>query len=104
MLLVAGADKYQQSRRVLVQVAFLSLCVALVSFGIAVAFPWWQYHSAAYPVVLCVAAGCFIITPISFILGFAGFGEAAAALSEDAEALKLCLANSNQLQTQNRSF
>lgn len=75
-------------------------CVALVALGIAAAFPWWQYHSAAYPVVLCVAAGCFMIIPISFILGFAGFGGAAAALREDAEALKLCLASWNLLQTQ----
>lgn len=76
----------------LVQAAFFSLCVAVISFVIAVAFPWWQYHNAAYPVVLCVLVGCFTITPVSFILGFAGFGGAAAALREDADALKLCLA------------
>lgn len=76
----------------LVQAAFFFLCVAVISFGFAVAFPWWQYHNAAYPVVLFVAVGCFTITPISFVLGFAGFGGAAAALREDADALKLCLA------------
>lgn len=83
----------------LVQAAILSLCVALASLAIAVALPWWQYHIASYPVILCVAAGCFMIAPTSFILGFAGFGAAAAAFREDAEALKLCLASCNLLQT-----
>ena len=99
LLLVAGAGRYQRLRRMLVQAAFLSLCVALLSLGIAVAFPWWQYHRAAYPAVLFVSAGCFIITPVSFILGFAGFGGAAAALREDTEALKLSLAGCHLLQT-----
>ena len=75
----------------LVHASFLLLCVALVTLGIAMAFPWWQYHGAAHPVMLCIAAGGFMCAPVSFILGFAGFGGTAAALREDAEALKLYL-------------
>ena len=97
--LLAGAGRYQRLRRKLVQAAFVSLCVAVVSLGIAVAFPWWQYHNAAYPAVLCVTSGCFMITPISFILGFAGFGGTAAALREDIEALQLSLTGCHLLQT-----
>ncbi len=75
----------------MVLIAVLLICIALVTFGIAVTFPWWQYREAAFPVVMCILALCFVVAPISFILGFAGFGSVAAALKEDVQSLQLCL-------------
>ena len=73
------------------------LCTALVALAAAIAFPWSHYHSAAYPVVLCLAAACFMLAPTCFILGFAGFGGVAAALKEDAEALNIHLAGAEAI-------
>ena len=87
----AGAVSYQASRRLFIWLALILLCTALVALSVAISFPWWQYHKTVYPVILCVAAGCLVTAPVSFILGFAGFGGVAAALKEDAEAVRLCL-------------
>jgi len=60
-------------------------------FAVAAAFPWWQYHRAALPVVLCFFAFSCVAAPVSFILGFAGFGSIAAAMKEDVQQLQLGL-------------
>ena len=85
----AGADTYQRSRKHWVLFAVLLFCTALVALGCAAAHPWWHYHKAVLLVLLCVVAVCCTLAPISFIVGFAGFGGVAAALREDIQSLQL---------------
>ena len=85
----AGADAYQRSRKHWLLLAVLLFCIALVASLYAAAHPWWHYHKAVLPVLVCVVAVCFTLAPISFILGFAGFGGVAAALREDVQSLQL---------------
>ena len=87
----AGSDRFQRSRKRWVLLAMWCAFAAIMIFAVAVAFPWWHYHRAALPVVLCIFAVLCAASPVSFILGFAGFGSIAAAMKEDVQQLQLGL-------------
>ncbi|DBA94300.1 TPA: hypothetical protein ACH3X1_001912 [Trebouxia sp. C0004] len=85
------ADRFQNSRKRWVLLAIWCAFAAVMLFAVAVAFPWWHYQRAALPVVLCIFAVSCAASPVSFILGFAGFGSIAAAMKEAVQHLQLCL-------------
>ena len=90
-MLHTGADRFQSLRKRWVLLAMWCACAAVMFFAIAVAFPWWYYHRAALPVVLCLFGVSCAAAPVSFILGFAGFGSIAAAMKENLQHLRLGL-------------
>ncbi len=90
-MLHAGADRFQSLRNRWVLLAMWCACAAVILFAVIVAFPWWHYHRVALPVVLCFFAVSCAAAPVSFILGFAGFGSIAAAIKEDVQQLQLGL-------------
>ncbi len=90
-MLHAGVDRFQSLRKRWVLLAMWCACAAMMLFAVAVAFPWWHCHRAALPIVLCFFAMSCAAAPVSFILGFAGFGSIAAAMKEDVQHLQLGL-------------
>lgn len=59
----------------------------------AVVYPWWLYNRSLFVAVLATTIACCAAAPVAFILGFAGYGSVAAALQDQEQSLRLCLAS-----------
>ncbi len=78
----AGARSYEMRKLAYVYLAGLLASSAVALVAMTAVFPWWRQTRPAIPALPVLQLAVAVMTPIVFIIGFAGCGSVGAALRE----------------------
>ena len=84
----AGAHSYEMRKVAYVYLAGLLASSAVALVAMTAVFPWWRQTRPAIPALPVLQLAVAVMTPIVFIIGFAGCGSVAAALREATSELR----------------